>query len=103
LSPTGARRVAGQRLEDGIIIVDRDMRTILSNAAAGRLVADLGRAASASVQATPLEALARQALASRARRQHQDYSLSERASAFFRPRRPRSAQQKNAPSSFFAT
>ena len=72
-------------LEDGVVIVDREMRTVLSNAAAGALIADLmGQAAAPqpSVLGTPLESLAREALAQPGTAQHQDYSLSEESQRY---------------------
>ncbi|HUS82961.1 MAG TPA: ATP-binding protein [Dehalococcoidia bacterium] len=72
-------------LQDGIIIVDREMRTTLSNAAAGALIAALtGRppAPDANVQATPLEELAREALANPGTPQHRDFGLSEESQRY---------------------
>ena len=67
-------------LRDGVVVVDRELRTVLSNAAAGALLADLtGRPAAPTpiVQGTPLEGLVREALAHPDTPQHQDFSLSE--------------------------
>ena len=66
-------------LRDGVIVVDKELRTVLSNDAAGALIADLtGRPASpnAMVRGTPLEGMVREALAHPDVLQHQDLSLS---------------------------
>lgn len=72
-------------LQDGVVIVDREMRTVLSNSTAGALVADLtGRAMApeTKVQGTPLEGLAREAIAHPGTTQHQDYSLTEESQRY---------------------
>jgi two-component system NtrC family sensor kinase len=72
-------------LQDGVVIVDREMRTVLSNAAAGSLIADLtGQAAApeASVLGTSLESLAQEALAQPGAPQHRDYGLTEESQRY---------------------
>jgi two-component system, NtrC family, sensor kinase len=72
-------------LQDGVVVVDREMRTVLSNASAGTLLADLtGRAMAreATVQGTPLEGLVREAVAQPGTPQHKDYSLSEESQRY---------------------
>jgi len=67
-------------LEDGIVIVDRDVQTVLSNATARTLLATLTgkpETAEAVVKGTPLEGLARKALANPGAPQRQDISFSE--------------------------
>ncbi len=67
-------------LQDGIVVVDRQMRTVLSNLRAGALIAALiGRSSGteASITGTPLDALAQQALAQPGAPQHRDFSFSE--------------------------
>ncbi len=67
-------------LQDGIMVVDKEMKTVLSNVPAGALIAALTGhpdATAASIRGTPLDALAQQALAQPGVPQHQDFSFSE--------------------------
>jgi signal transduction histidine kinase/CheY-like chemotaxis protein len=72
-------------LQDGILIVDANLKTVISNAAARTLLADLtGRpaASEAAVKGTPLESLIREALAHPGTPQHRDFSLSEESQRY---------------------
>ncbi len=67
-------------LQDGIVVVDSETRTVLSNAPASALIAALtGRSGGleASIKGTPLEELVRQALTQPESIQHWDFSLGE--------------------------
>ncbi len=67
-------------LQDGVMVVNREMKTVLSNARAGALIAALtGRSegVEASIRLTPLDALAQQALTQPGTPQHKDFSFSE--------------------------
>ncbi|MGA2286372.1 MAG: ATP-binding protein [Dehalococcoidia bacterium] len=67
-------------LQDGIVVIDGETKTVLSNLPAGALIAALtGRSdtAVASIRGTPLDALVLQALAQPGAAQHRDFSFSE--------------------------